>query len=278
MGRPNRLDKLLMNDAALLERIHEIAGAAGAAILSVYDTDFSVETKGDDSPLTQADLAAHRCIVDGLARLTPDIPVLSEESSGDEQTARHGWPRYWLVDPLDGTKEFVHRNGEFTVNIALIDQHRPRLAVVLAPALGITYTAAARLGAFRHENGETRPIRTRRAPDKPAFVVSRSHRDSALDALLARLPEHEAVSRGSSLKFCLVAEGAADLYPRTGPTCEWDTGAGQCVAEVAGATVRTLPDLQPMRYNARETLLNPGFLVLGDPEAPWAEQLGLATA
>ena len=160
------------------------------------------------------------------------------------------------------------------MNIALIEDGEPVLGVVHAPALGTSYIAARGIGAFREDSEGRRPIATRSAPERPAFVVSRSHRDDALEALLARLPEHEAVSTGSSLKFCLVAEGVADLYPRTGPTSEWDTGAGQCVAEIAGARVLRLPDLGPMRYNERDTLLNPGFVVIGDPAAAWADQLG----
>lgn len=262
-----------MTSQALLEAVDCIAREAGDAILAVYETDFTVDTKSDDSPLTKADLAAHRIISDGLQRAAPETPILSEEGSEAEAADRRGWSRYWLVDPLDGTKEFVNRNGEFTVNIALIDEGVPVLAAVHAPALGVTYTAAAGIGAFRADASGQRRISTRRAPPRPAFVVSRSHRDEALAELLAELPEHDAVSTGSSLKFCLVAEGTADLYPRTGPTCEWDTGAGQCIAEIAGARVLTWPDRKPMRYNQRDTLLNPGFVVIGDTTTEWAAKL-----
>ena len=262
-----------MISAALLDSVLAIAQDAGHAILTVYNTDFTVDTKADDSPLTQADLAAHRIIVQGLRALDDQIPVLSEEGSDADHQDRRAWSRFWLVDPLDGTKEFVNRNGEFTVNIALIEDGVPTLGVVHAPALGTSYLAAQGIGAFRDDADGRRAIHTRSAPEQPAFVVSRSHRDEALAALLQRLPPHEAVSTGSSLKFCLVAEGTADLYPRTGPTSEWDTGAGQCVAEVAGARVATLPDMQPMRYNARDTLLNPGFVVIGDRNAHWVPVL-----
>ncbi|WP_043768813.1 3'(2'),5'-bisphosphate nucleotidase CysQ [Algiphilus aromaticivorans] len=258
----------------LLHAVQDIARDAGNAILSVYHTDFQVEDKADKSPLTEADLTAHRIIGAGLRALEPSLPILSEEGSDAEAEDRRSWSHFWLVDPLDGTKEFVNRNGEFTVNIALIEDGEPVLGVVHAPALGTSYIAARGIGAFREDSEGRRPIATRSAPERPAFVVSRSHRDEALEALLARLPEHEAVSTGSSLKFCLVAEGVADLYPRTGPTSEWDTGAGQCVAEIAGARVLRLPDLGPMRYNERDTLLNPGFVVIGDPAAAWADQLG----
>jgi len=262
-----------MISAPFMDKVLEIAQEAGNAILSVYTTDFTVDTKSDDSPLTQADLAAHRIIVDGLRALDDAIPILSEEGTDAEHQDRRSWSRFWLVDPLDGTKEFINRNGEFTVNIALIEDGAPVLGVVHAPALGTSYLAAKDIGAFREDANARRPIHTRQAPETPSFVVSRSHRDDALAKLLERLPTHEAVSTGSSLKFCLVAEGTADLYPRTGPTSEWDTGAGQCVAEVAGARVATLPDMQPMRYNQRDTLLNPGFVVIGDRAASWVEAL-----
>lgn len=262
-----------MISAPLLDAVLAIAQDAGNAILAVYTTEFTVDTKSDDSPLTQADLAAHRIIVDGLRAIDAAIPILSEEGSDAERADRRSWSRFWLVDPLDGTKEFVNRNGEFTVNIALIEDGVPVLGVVHAPALGTSYLAAQGVGAFREDAGKRQPIRTRTAPETPSFVVSRSHRDDALETLLQKLPTHQAVSTGSSLKFCLVAEGAADLYPRTGPTSEWDTGAGQCVAEVAGARVATLPDMQPMRYNERDTLLNPGFVVIGDRDADWVDAL-----
>ncbi len=259
--------------ASLLDDIITLAGTAGDRILDIYESDFAVTHKDDASPLTQADLAAHRAIVAGLAQLTPDIPVLSEEGADTPFATRSRWSQYWLVDPLDGTKEFIKRNGEFTVNIALIDDHEPVLGVVYAPALNVTYAGARGLGALRIL-GTTREVtRTRACADVPAFVVSRSHQDAALAALLAKLPAHEAVSKGSSLKFCLVATGEADLYPRTGPTSEWDTAAGQCVVECAGGQVLRLPDLAPLRYNQKESLLNPGFVVIGDAQAGWRERL-----
>ncbi|HEY1075209.1 MAG TPA: 3'(2'),5'-bisphosphate nucleotidase CysQ [Fontimonas sp.] len=260
-------------NAALLDSIIALAREAGERIMEVYNADITVTHKEDRSPLTQADLAAHGAIVAGLARLTPDIPVLSEEGADTPYATRSGWNRYWIVDPLDGTKEFIKRNDEFTVNIALVEHHEPVLGVVYAPALDVTYAGARGLGALRERNGQREKITTRRCADTPYFVVSRSHRDEALEALLAKLPAHEAVSTGSSLKFCLVATGEADLYPRTGPTSEWDTAAGQCVAECAGAEVLKLPELTPLRYNEKESLLNPGFVVIGDRSRGWREQM-----
>jgi 3'(2'), 5'-bisphosphate nucleotidase len=262
-----------MELAALLEDCLHIAEEAGRAILGIYGSDFAVSHKDDNSPLTQADLASHHCIVGRLDKLTPDIPCLSEESAEIPYETRRGWQRYWLIDPLDGTKEFVKRNGEFTVNIALIEQGAAILGVVHAPVLGTTYLAARGVGAWRIRDGQREAIRTRPTPATPVLVVSKSHRDAALDQFLAHAPAHEALSRGSSLKFCLLAEGSADLYPRTGPTSEWDTAAGQCVAEQAGATVQTLPDWQPLRYNAKADLLNPGFIVIGEPAYGWREKL-----
>ena len=179
------------------------------------------------------------------------------------------------MDPLDGTREFIKRNGEFTVNIALVEAHRPVLGVVYAPDLDRIWFAARGHGAWRRREGEAEasPIATRTLDQGPlTLVVSRSHRGEAVDALLSRLPEHETRSVGSSLKFCLVAEGEADLYPRFGPTSEWDTGAAQCVVECAGGAVTRL-DLTPMEYNTKESVLNPDFLVMGDTSHPWAQYL-----
>ena len=250
--------------AELLQPVREIAERAGEAIIDVYDSDFAVELKDDRSPLTKADRAAHRIIVDGLARLPDPLPVLSEESAATEIEQRRQWARYWLVDPLDGTKEFVKRNGEFTVNIALIDGHDPVLGVVVAPALGVAYTGAVGVGAFKHSGGTAEPIRVQRPAAEPLRVVgSRSHASPALAALLDEIGPHELKPMGSSLKICLVAEGQADLYPRLGPTSEWDTAAAQAVLISAGGSMMDLSG-QPLTYNAKESLLNPHFLALGD--------------
>jgi 3'(2'), 5'-bisphosphate nucleotidase len=258
----------------MLDAVVATAIGAGEKILEVYRSDFAVEHKHDASPLTQADLAAHHHIVDALRVLTPDIPVLSEEDADVPFATRRQWARYWLVDPLDGTKEFVRRNGEFTVNIALIERGVARLGVVHAPVLARTWAAADGHGAQRWQDGRRTAIRTRSVPATPVWLVSKSHRNAALEALLARAPAHDARSRGSSLKFCEIAEGAADLHPRTGPTSEWDTAAGQCIVEQAGGVVLRTADLQPLRYNEKESLLNPDFLVIGDPAYGWPSKLG----
>ncbi|HEU0196282.1 MAG TPA: 3'(2'),5'-bisphosphate nucleotidase CysQ [Nevskiaceae bacterium] len=262
-----------MDLVPLLQACNTIATEAGEAIMAVYKTDFAVQTKADDSPLTQADLASNRIITQALAQLEPKLPCLSEEGAKLSFEERSRWSQYWLIDPLDGTKEFVKRNGEFTVNIALIEDGAPILGVVHAPVLRTTYLAARHLGAWRKQDGMRERIRARHTPERPTLVVSKSHHDAALDAFLAHAPEHETVSRGSSLKFCLVAEGSADFYPRTGPTSEWDTGAGQCVAEQAHCQVLQLPDWQPLCYNQKDSLLNPGFVVIGDKHYDWQTRL-----
>jgi 3'(2'), 5'-bisphosphate nucleotidase len=258
---------------ARLDELVAICGRAGEAILEVYREDFAVQQKSDASPLTKADLASHHIICDALERLDPSIPVLSEESAAIPFSERSAWNRYWLVDPLDGTKEFVNRNGEFTVNIALIENHVPVMGVVHVPVSNTSYFGARSLGAFKRNKGEISPISVRAPASDPLIVVgSRSHANPELLQQLEALGSFELVSMGSSLKFCLVAEGEADFYPRLGPTSEWDTGAAQAVVEAAGGRVDRL-DGSPLRYNTRDSLLNPHFLVYGDPGKPWTSIL-----
>ena len=261
----------LNDSAALLREICAIARAAGRVILEVYGRDFTVARKHDDSPLTEADQLAHALIRRELERLTPELPLLSEESAPEDHAERRRWSRYWLVDPLDGTKEFLKRNGEFTVNIALVDDHRAVLGAVYAPVLDRLYYGAVDAGAWREHGGATATIGVRRTAGAPLRVVgSRSHPSPEVAAYLAALGPHEITDMGSSLKICLVAEGAADIYPRLGPTSEWDTAAAQAVVELAGGTVTTL-DGAPLRYNERDTLLNPHFMACGDRSRRWAE-------
>ncbi len=250
---------------ALAEALLPIVGLAGSAIMAVYDGAFTVERKQDDSPLTLADLESQRVIIEGLTRLTPDIPVLSEESAQAPWSERRVWSDLWVVDPLDGTREFVKRNGEFTINIALVVEHEAVLGVVAAPAQGLLYWGAAGVGAFsRHRGVAEVPIKVA-PPAAPIRVVgSRSHLSPQTTAYLTRLGSHVMKGIGSSLKFCLVAEGKADLYPRFGPTSEWDTAAGQALLEAAGGHVTRL-DGHRLRYNCRESLINGDFLAFGDP-------------
>ena len=251
-----------MNQTDLLEEILQLSVEAGDAIMGIYAKDFNVEYKEDKSPVTDADLAAHKIIAAGLQQLTPDIPVLSEENAGIDWAIRQTWNQYWLVDPIDGTKEFIKKNGEFTVNIALIKAGKPILGVVHAPALNVSYLAAEAMGAFKQCDEARIELKvTKKANTGLIKVVgSRSHPSPDLAAYLEQFDDVEMVPKGSSLKLCLVAEGEADIYPRLGPTSEWDTGAGHAVAEIAGATITQL-DGSALIYNQKESYLNPYFIV-----------------
>ena len=259
--------------ARLLPQVADIARRAGREILAVYESaDFAVTTKSDASPVTAADLRAHRVIVEALAELTPEVPVLSEEAAHTPFAQRAQWQRYWLVDPLDGTREFLARNGQFTVNIALIEGHAPVLGVVHAPQRELTYEglAGAGAGAWRAAAGAAaQPIHVSAKAHLPVRVAgSRSHRGNSLAPFLERLGEHELLAVGSALKFCLVAEGAADVYPRLGPTSEWDTAAAHAVLIGAGGSVSCL-DGTALRYNTRDALLNPFFVAYGPKDRDW---------
>lgn len=259
-------------DTTLQQAVIDIAHRAGAAIMQVYAAGFDIEHKDDDSPVTSADLAAHRLIVQGLSRLTPEIPVLSEESAQLPWEVRRHWQRYWLVDPLDGTREFIKRNGEFSVNIALIDAGLPVFGVVQAPVTGVVWHGQRGGKAYRRAGGQQESIRTRVPPAAPLRVAaSRSHRSGRTEQLLARMGEIELVAQGSSLKFCRIAEGTLDVYPRLGPTSEWDTAAGQCVLEAAGGVLLAADSGEPFQYNQRPRLLNGDFVALGDASLPWRD-------
>lgn len=271
-----------MQDEKLLEAIQAISEAAGEEILDVYQRDaaIAVTHKSDDSPLTEADRRAHELIEARLTELTPDIPVLSEESESIPHATRAAWDRYWLVDPLDGTKEFIKRNGEFTVNIALIEEGVATLGVVHVPVQLTTYAGKVGLGAWKQVKGDE-PVAifsSRLATESPLIrvVASRSHRGEHIDALIDLLASNgakvEVVSMGSSLKICLCAEGRADLYPRLAPTCEWDTAAAHAVLSAAGGSM-TDAHFEPLRYNQKDSLLNPYFMGIADPNYPWASLL-----
>lgn len=258
-------------ETQLVRGVVDACREATDSILEIYGRDdFAIESKDDRSPLTAADMASHRCLVAALKRLTPDIPILSEESAETELDQRRGWGRLWVVDPLDGTREFIKRNGEFTINVALVEDHRPALGVIAVPVTGLAYTGVVGEGAARWRNwSEPQPIATRRpCPARPVVLGSRSHANPRTQAYFEMLGEHEQISRGSALKFCAVAEGEADFYPRLGPTSEWDTAAGDAIVHAAGGSVY-LPDGRPLLYNARTTTLNGDFLVAGDPDADW---------
>jgi 3'(2'), 5'-bisphosphate nucleotidase len=262
--------------AQLLESVAEIARAAGREILEVYAAGVTAATaKADASPLTAADLRAHHLITQRLEELTPRLPVLSEEAAATPFSERARWSTYWLVDPLDGTKEFLARNGQFTVNIALVEAHVPVLGVVHVPVSDLTYRGRPGQGAWRQQRAAA-PVAIQvanRAAVPLRVVGSRSHRGDSLDAFLARAGAYELVSLGSSLKFCLVAEGAADVYPRLGPTSEWDTAAAHAVLAGAGGSVCQL-DGAPLTYNTRAELRNPHFIAYGPRDRDWLALLG----
>ena len=262
----------------LLAPVIELAHRAGEAILPFWRADVAVTAKADDSPVTAADLAAHQVLLDGLTALDPGIPVLSEEDANIPQSVRAGWTRWWLVDPLDGTKEFISGSEEFTVNVALIEQGRVVFGVVSMPTSGRCYYGGAGLGAWRADADVIVPITVRTQPpegDALIVVASRRHSSPAQEHLLAGLEgcvgALQMANVGSSLKFCLLAEGAADCYPRLAPTSQWDTAAAQGVLEGAGGVVLQL-DGTSFSYPPRESLLNASFLAL-PADAPWRDSL-----
>ena len=258
---------------ALLKRVEQLAQQAGRAILAIYQRAdaWQVAEKSDYSPVTAADLAAHRILAAGLPEIL-DLPVLSEEADIPPFDIRARWHRYWLVDPLDGTREFISGNGEFTVNVALIEGGQPVLGVVVVPVSAVTYSGVRGMGAFRDGS----PIRVRQLVAGQALVVlaSRRHDTEHSHRALANLERHfggvQLRQAGSSLKFCQIAEGVADCYPRLAPTCEWDTAAAQAVLEAAGGRVMDLSG-DTLGYNGREELLNPFFMAVGDVSVPWVD-------
>jgi 3'(2'), 5'-bisphosphate nucleotidase len=263
-----------VSQAAELQRLVDdvlaIAENAGRAIMSIYTRRFGIMEKSDRSPVTEADLAAHEIILEQLETLTPGLPILSEEDTAPRFDERRQWRDYWLVDPLDGTREFIKGNGEFSVNIALISDHRPIMGVVYAPPNGTWYFAMRGRGAFKRvAHGALFPIQTR-SWDGAHIVVagSRAHRTERFEAFLRGFESYDVICLGSSLKSCLVAEGKADIYMRYGATSEWDTAAAQCIVEEAGGRLMDL-DLNPLAYNTKESLINPSFMVVGDPRHEW---------
>jgi 3'(2'), 5'-bisphosphate nucleotidase len=256
-----------------LEGLGNLARKAGKAILEVYETDFEVERKEDSSPLTLADRRSHQIIAAGLQSQYPEIPVLSEEGKEVSYATRKAWHRFWLVDPLDGTKEFIKRNGEFTVNIALIEGTTPTIGVIYLPVRDRLYVADIRQGCWEIAASEGRRIEVHSSLPMHAIRVlkSRSHPSPNLETLLEILPSHESVIRGSALKFCAIAASEADLYPRFGPTWEWDTAAGQAIVTAAGGVMVALNG-EPFTYN-KPNLVNGPFLAAAS--LPWLKQSGI---
>ncbi|MCF7497241.1 3'(2'),5'-bisphosphate nucleotidase CysQ [Vibrio sp. L5-1] len=262
----------------LLPSIIEIARSAGQLILEIYEKkDYEEFTKSDDTPVTSADLAAHKLILKKLSELTPDIPVLSEEDADISLEQRSQWDRYWLVDPLDGTQEFIARSGDFATIIALIEHNKPVMGVVYAPVSGVSYYAYSGKGAWKIPDlNNSVKIKTHRheLPNQSiAMAISRRQDINRITNRMSSAWNYDLVPLGSAaLKACLVAEGAVDCYLRIGPTGEWDTAATQCIVEEAGGRILST-QLEPLSYNERETLENPNFIVLGDADLPWSEIL-----
>lgn len=260
----------------MLQELIKIIKQAGEAIRVIYEDEskHQVQQKADNSPVTAADLAANTLITEALVRLTPTIPILSEETTVASYEQRKQWGKYWLIDPLDGTKEFVHKKGEFTVNIALINNHQPCMGLVYAPILDQLYFAEQGKGAYiQLGQGDSVAIKTRSCPAvAPKVVVSRRHGREQVTQFLQNLPKPELVEIGSSLKICLVAEGKADLYPRFAPTSEWDTAAAHAVLLEAGGVLLNT-ESKPIRYNTKEALLNPSFIAVGDVNYNWQAAL-----
>lgn len=255
-----------MLDKINLKDIVNIAKEAGDAIMEIYEKDFTIEYKDDKSPLTEADLKSNEIICYALKNLYPDIPIISEENKEIPYHVRKKWDYFWLIDPIDGTKEFIKKSGEFTVNIALINNDTPVLGVVYAPVLNDMYFSKKNVGAYK--NDERLPVQQNVEPEKELNVVaSISHlskeTQTFIDALSLHTEKLNLVSKGSSLKLCLVAEGAADIYPRLGPTMEWDTGAAHAIVIESGKQVVQYENGNSLVYN-KENLLNPWFIVRGE--------------
>lgn len=264
----------------LLPEVISIARSAGQLILDIYENkSYEAFTKLDDTPVTSADLAAHKLVTKRLKELTPDIPVLSEEAADISLATRETWQRYWLVDPLDGTQEFIARSGDFATVIALVEHHQPVMGVVYAPVSGVTYYAYKGKGAWKiPDMSENLRIHTHKhelSGQSIAIAISRRQDINRITQRLSAHWDYELVPLGSAaLKACLVAEGAVDCYLRLGPTGEWDTAATQCIVEEAGGRILNT-QLAPLSYNERDTLENPNFIVLGDADLPWDEILAV---
>ncbi|MCR9190152.1 MAG: 3'(2'),5'-bisphosphate nucleotidase CysQ [Alteromonadaceae bacterium] len=256
-----------MHYSSILPDVIKVADEASNKVLHIYQSDFKVSYKADDSPVTAADTAAHDIIARGLRRISRDIPILSEEGKDISWEERKHWRRFWLVDPVDGTKDFTQRTGEFTVNIAMVEDGEPVMGVVMAPALKEAYWGVVGEGAhMRDRTGRVHRIRVAEPKNVKRVVASKNHLNSETRVFIEKLGEHELVQAGSSLKFCRIAEGHADIYPRMGPTCEWDTGAAHAVLVAAGGKVQTV-DGKPLKYG-KQDVLNPYFIAAGSWYSP----------
>tara|TARA_Y100001935_G_scaffold221475_1_gene195719 strand:- start:56 stop:838 length:783 start_codon:yes stop_codon:yes gene_type:complete len=255
------------------EKIISLAEEAGLVILNIYKEDFSIYKKDDESPITAADRLSHEIIISKLKKYFPAIPILSEESKKIPFSHRKKWKIYWLIDPLDGTKEFIKRNGEFTVNIALIENGVPIFGVVHQPTEKITYFGGKICPAQKRSNSGTQTIKANLISSNPIRIVaSKSHGSGLLDTFIEKTKNYTLLKIGSSLKICLIAEGAADIYPRFGPTSEWDTAAAHAIAKAAGAKITNF-QLEDLKYNTKDSLLNPSFIAFADVTKNWLDFL-----
>lgn len=258
----------------LIPHLVDLAQRAGTVISEIYRRQFVVAQKSDFSPVTEADIASHDLLVAGLEKLTPGIPIVSEEDACPAFSERAKWGSLWLVDPLDGTREFIKRNDEFTVNVALVQGHEAVLGLVYSPTSGVSYFACRGGRAYKQlADGPTQPMTTRRWDGKHIVIAgSRSHRSERFNAFLRGFESYDVICLGSSLKSCWVADGRADVYIRFGPTSEWDTAAAHCIVKQAGGDILDL-DMKPLRYNTKESVLNPPFIVVGDIDHDWRAYL-----
>ena len=254
-------DRKILNERFIISTT-EIAQDAGLAILQIYNSDFDYKLKKDFSPITEADNISHKIITERLKILTPKIPIISEENSEVPYEIRSRWEKYWLVDPLDGTKEFIKKNGDFTVNVALIHNNTPIFGVIHIPVTNETYWGSKINGSFySNSNNDIKQIRVSKKKNKRIrLVASRSHPSKMLNKLLEKIVDYEILKVGSSIKFCHIASGQAECYPRFGPTSEWDTAAGEAIVSFAGGDVITSAG-DSINYNAKEDYLNPNFIV-----------------
>ena len=263
----------------LLAPVVKLAYAAGEKIMRIRENaDFDIQHKDDNSPVTEADYAAHHTIVDGLALLHPQWPSLSEEDTDISTAQRHSWDTYWLIDPLDGTRDFVAGNDTFSVNIALIHNHVPVLGVIQLPVTGECFFACEQHGAWKQTSIKSpQQIHVKQpANNIPKVTISGSRKGPALQEFLSSIGEHEMYFIGSSIKSCRVAEGAIDFYPCLGPTSEWDTAAAQCIVEQAGGKMTNTKG-EALTYNLRDTLINPWFAVWGDDSIDWLQHIQMGS-
>lgn len=263
-----------MNTSTLLTEIIAIARQAGDALSNMFGQahTYNVQYKADASPVTAADLKAHEIICQRLTLLTPEIPILSEENADISYAVRRKWKTYWLIDPLDGTRQFIQGKKDFTVNIALIENYRSVMGVIVAPMLGLCYYASLEQGAFKLTHDSPLAIKiSKAAQDRIRIIISNRNREQ-LKHFTTAFADFELMTLASSLKFCLIAEGKADIYPRFGTTCEWDVAAGHCILECAGGKILD-PQQQPLRYNTKASLHNPKFIAFGDGDPKWAKLL-----